>query len=124
MQWKMWIFLGSMSIIAGMAGCETAGGAAPIQNTRSLNPGLVMPTPLMMEMALVKGSQGAGWGDPQLKWELGRNDSPVRATRGLPDYPDYLEIQYSQRERLQVTNGRPWENSSYSTRIHDHRLRR
>lgn len=124
MQWKMWLFLGSMSIIAGMAGCETAGGAGPIQNTRSLNPGLVMPTPLMMEMALVKGSQGAGWGDPQLRWEAGRNDSPVRATGGLPDYPDYLEIQYSQRERLQVTNGRPWENSSYSTRIHDHRLRR
>ena len=118
MQLKKWFFLGSMSIIAGMTGCEIAGGAGPIQDTRSLNPSLVMRTPLMMEMAQ------AGSNSPHLRWEAGRNDSPIRATRGMPDYPDYLEVQYNLRERLRVTNGRPRENSSFSTRIHDHRLRR
>lgn len=118
MQTKIWLFLGSMSMIAGMAGCEAAGGAGPIQNTTSLNPSLVMPTSLMLEMAQ------AGGDDQLPQWEAGRNDSPVRATRGLLDYPDYLEVQYHLRERLRVSNGRPRENSSYSTRIHGHRLRR
>ena len=122
MQLKRWLLLGSMSIIAGMAGCGAAGGTGPIRNTISLNLSLVMPTPMMMEMALAGG--GSGGGDPRLRWEAGRNDLPVRATRGLPDYPDYLEVQYRQRERLRVNDGRPRENSSYSTRIYVHRLRR
>ncbi len=121
MQKKIWLFLGSMSILGGMAGCESAGGTGSIQNTRSLNPSLVMPTPLMMEMALVEGSGGD---DPRVRWEAGRNDVPLRGTRGLPDYPDYLDVHYSLRERLRISNGRPRENSTFSTRIHGHGLRR
>lgn len=121
MKLKMWILAGSMGIIAGMAGCETVDRVGPIQGYNYPNPSLVMPTPLMLELA-----RAGGYGDrhSRPRWESGRNDQTVRKSRDLPDYPDYLEVENFQRERLWVSNGRPGENSSYSAQIYGYRSRR
>jgi len=112
--------------VGALGGCAATDDAAAPHATggRAVHGGLILPSPLMLDLEAVTGRPAAIAGAdgvfaaPDV---LSRNDPPAASGGGTPDFTRFQGVDYWNRERLRITNGRPREQSTFEARSWRHR---